>query len=162
MPKIMDKKRFPVLLILDNIRSLQNIGAIFRTAEAANISKIYLTGICGKPPRKEISKASLGADEIVPWEYYKNTEDLIKELKDEGYFIVCAELSEKSVNFKKASYKFPLALIMGHEREGISSEILTLADTIVEIPMLGIHAKSLNVATSCGIILYEIITRMKE
>lgn len=158
----MNKKYFPIVLVLDNIRSLQNIGAIFRTAEASNIAKIYLTGICGRPPRKEISKAALGAEEFVPWEYFKNIEDLIKKLKNDGYYIVCAELNEKSVNFKKADYKFPLALILGHEREGVSREVLHLADMIVEIPMLGVHAKSLNVATSCGIILYEIVMRKKE
>ena len=154
----MQKDRFPVVLVLDNIRSLQNIGAIFRTAEAANISKIYLTGICGQPPRKEITKASLGADGVLPWEYRKSPVDLITDLKKQGFFIVSAELSDRSVNFRKAQYKFPLALVMGHEREGVSSEILNMSDLIVEIPMLGSHAKSLNVAVSCGIILYEIIS----
>jgi tRNA G18 (ribose-2'-O)-methylase SpoU len=154
--------KFSIILVLDNIRSLQNIGAMFRTAEAANISKIYLTGICGKPPRKEISKAALGAEKFVEWEYFKSVEDLVFKLKNEGYFIVAAELTKKSVNFKKAVYNFPLVLVLGHEKDGVSKKILDLADLIVEIPMLGVHAKSLNVATSCGIIVYEIVERTKN
>ena len=158
----MKKVKFPIILILDNIRSLHNVGAIFRTAEACNVEKIYLTGICGKPPRKEISKTALGAEKVVEWEYKKSILDLIRDLQKQGYFLVAAELNQRSINFKKADYKFPLALIVGHEREGISDEILDLVDLIVEIPMLGVHAKSLNVATSCGIILYEMVLRVKS
>lgn len=146
-----------VVLVLDNIRSLHNVGAIFRTAEACNIDKIYLTGICGQPPRKEISKTALGAEQVLNWEYRKSSLDLALQLKKDSYYLVAAELSDRSVNFKEADYKYPLALFMGHERSGVDEAILDLCDLTVEIPMLGKHAKSLNVATSCGIILYEIV-----
>jgi len=145
-----------IYVILDNIKSMYNVGAIFRTAEAIRAKKIFLCGITATPPRREIYKVSMGAVEHVDWEYHQNTSNLLKKLKKEGVQIVALEQTDKSVDYKKAKYKKPVAIVLGHEGKGISKEALKECDISVEIPMLG-RANSLNVATSAGIILYELL-----
>lgn len=145
-----------IYVVLDNIKSMYNVGAIFRTSEAIRAKRIYLCGITATPPRREIYKVSMGAVEHVDWEYCKDTSELLKKLKNEGAQIVALEQTDESVDYKKAKYKKPIAIVLGHEGKGISKEALKQCDISVEIPMLG-RANSLNVATSAGIILFEIV-----
>jgi tRNA G18 (ribose-2'-O)-methylase SpoU len=145
-----------IYIILDNIKSMYNVGAIFRTAEAIKAKKIYLCGITATPPRREIYKVSMGAVEFVDWEYVPNAKLIAKKLKDEGVQIVALEQTDKSIDYKKAKYKKPIAIVLGHEGKGVSKDILKECDLSVEIPMLG-RANSLNVATSAGIILYQVL-----
>jgi len=148
--------RNQVFLILDNIRSMYNVGAIFRTADAARVKKIYLCGITATPPRKEIEKTALKTVDYVPWEKRDDTTELIKDLKKRGVQIIALEQTDDSINYKNFDFHKPVAIIVGHEVDGISNELLRLCDTTIEIPMHGI-ANSLNVATATGIILYHLI-----
>ena len=150
------KPRRPVRVILDNVRSLYNVGSIFRTSDAAGIEKIYLCGITGKPPRAEIQKSALGADKSVPWEYYENVTDIIHQLKSEGFEIIVLEHTDQPTNFIHANYKFPLCLVVGHEIAGISDEVVAMADSAIEIPMFGVK-QSLNVSVAYGIAIYQIV-----
>lgn len=143
-------------VIVDNIRSLENIGSIFRTADALGVSKIFLCGICGTPPNEKISKTALGAEKTIPWEYVKQTGRLIDKLKKQGIVIVALEQDKNSVDFRKLKPKFPLALIIGNEVKGISKNILKKCDKIIEIPMKG-EKESLNVSVSFGVAGYHII-----
>ena len=143
-------------LILDDIRSMENVGSIFRTADAAGVNKIYLCGITPHPPRKEIDKAALGAVDFVEWEYHSNLKFLISNLKKEGIKIVALEQNSKAIQYSKFIIHDSCAVIVGNEINGISNEILNLSDTIIEIPMFG-KKNSLNVAVATGIILYKII-----
>lgn len=154
-------KRMPLYLIFDNIRSLYNVGAMFRTADAVLAQKIYLCGITGYPPRKEIDKVALGAVEVVPWEYRSNAVEVVTELKKEGVTICALELTEPTEHFKKADYPFPLALIIGNEIEGVDEKLMSMIDMAVSIPMMG-RANSLNVATALGVVAYEILFQYEQ
>jgi len=156
-----EAKRNPFVAVLDNVRSLYNVGAIFRTSDAVMLEKLYLCGITGQPPRKEISKTALGAEEIVPWEYSDSAVDTIKKLKKDGYTICAVELAHGSISYEKADFKFPLCLVFGHEVEGISDEVMELADMAIKVPMLG-RANSLNVETCYGIVVYEVLKKLNE
>lgn len=155
------KTRTPFILVLDNIRSIYNVGALFRTCDALLVEKIYLCGITGHPPRKDIDKVALGAVEVVPWEYKPTTKEAVLELKAKGVTLCALELTKQSIHYKKANYPFPLALVIGNEVEGISEEIMPLMDMAVDIPMLG-RANSLNVATAFGIVGYEILSKYQN
>ncbi len=149
-----------LVVILDNIRSIYNVGAIFRTADAAGVSKIYLCGITPLPPNPKISKVALGAEKFIPFEKIKNTWRLLEQLKDEGYFVISLEQGKKD---KKAKNIFQIkqiktkkiALILGPEVKGLSSKILKRTEFQLEIPMYG-QKESLNVAVAFGIAGYEI------
>ncbi len=147
------KKEFYV--ICDNIRSLENIGSIFRTADALGVTKIYLCGISGQPPHSKISKTALGAEKTIPFEYYKQTWRLIENLKKEKILIVSLEQHKKSVIYTKFKPKFPLALIIGNEVKGISKKVLSLSDKIIYLPMKG-KKESLNVSVAFGVAGYQI------
>ncbi len=144
-----------IYLILQNIRSLHNVGAIFRSADAFQVNKIYLCGYTGAPPRKEISKTALGAEKYVPFEKHSQTARLIKKLKKQGVKIIALEQTKKSRLISCFRPTFPLALVVGNEVRGITPAILKLADAILQIPMKG-KKESLNVAVACGIALYEL------
>jgi len=144
--------------VLDNVRSLHNVGAIFRTADAAGVGKLYLCGMTGAPPRHEIRKAALGAEEVVAWEYFKQTSETLLKLKSEGYFLLALESTPASIDYRRAAYRFPLALVVGHEYNGIAPEILALCDAAIALPMRGIKV-SLNVAVAFGVAAYEIANR---
>lgn len=154
------KKQF--YLLLDNIRSLFNVGAIFRTADAAGIDKIILGGITclrGQTKIKElnpkISKTALGAEKIIPWEHAQQTWRVIEKLKKQGFQIVALEQSKKSINYNKFKPKFPLVLIVGNEINGVSKNLLKRANKIIHLPMAG-KKESLNVGVATGIALYQI------
>lgn len=147
------KHRFYV--VCDNIRSLENIGSLFRTADALAVDKIFLCGISGSPPSHKISKTALGAEKTVPWEYHKQTWRLLKQLKAQGIFVLTLEQTKHSISLENFKPQFPLALVVGHEVRGVASSALKLADGIIEIPMFG-QKESLNVAVAFGIAGYEI------
>jgi tRNA G18 (ribose-2'-O)-methylase SpoU len=153
--------QFPFVAVLDNIRSLHNVGSIFRTADAAGVGKLYLCGMTGAPPRQEIRKAALGAEETVPWEYFKQTGDALAQLKQEGYFLLALENTSTSIDYRRAAYRFPLALVIGHEYNGIAPEILSHCDGVIALPMRGVKA-SLNVAVAFGVAAYEIASHLES
>jgi len=145
-------------VICDNIRSLFNVGSIFRTADALGINKIWLAGITGTPKQSGVTKVSLGAEKAVPWEHVVNTWRLVDRLKKQGYQIVALELTNDSVDVKMFKPKFPVALIVGNEVSGVASSLLKRSDAIIKIPMQGVK-ESLNVSVAFGIAAYEIATK---
>lgn len=151
-----NKPRHEVYLILDNIRSMYNVGAIFRTADAARIKKLFLCGITATPPRKEIEKTALKTIEYVPWEYCQSAKQLVLTLKEKGVQIVALEQTDESIDYRTFRYKKPLAIVIGHETEGVDKDVLDLCNAAVEIPMQGI-ANSLNVATAAGVVLFQVL-----
>ncbi len=152
------EKKFNLVVILDNIRSTYNVGAIFRTADASGVSKIYLCGITPTPSKNiKIKKVALGAEDYVSWEKVSQTWRLLNRLKKEGYFLIALEQNQKAKNlFKiKKINKQKIALILGTEVKGLSSKILKYIDLILEIPMYG-KKESLNVSVAFGIAVYTI------
>lgn len=145
----------PFVAVLDSIRSMHNIGSIFRAADGAGVGKLYLCGMTATPPRPEIRKAALGAEESVTWEYFASTKEALDALKQTGYSLIALENSPTSQDYRAFDYKFPLALIIGHEFDGISAEILVQCDGVISLPMRG-QKNSLNVAVAFGIAAYEI------
>ncbi len=148
-------QRNPIYAVADNIRSLYNVGSIFRSSDGALLSKLYLTGFTPHPPRKEIDKTALGATHTVPWEHYKNPLDAVAELKRQKIKICVLELTNKSIpHYDLTKEDFPLCLVFGNEVTGVSKEIIERADMGLEIPMYG-SKQSLNVAVAYGIVLYD-------
>jgi tRNA G18 (ribose-2'-O)-methylase SpoU len=146
--------------VLDNIRSLHNVGSIFRTADGAGVGKLQLCGMTATPPRDEIRKAALGAEDHVPWEYFKTTEEALAKLQQDGYHLVALENNTpRARDYRETKYAFPLALVIGHEYNGIGEDILSRCETIVSLPMRG-KKTSLNVAVAFGIAAYEISMRL--
>ena len=143
-------------VICDNIRSLENIGSIFRTADALGVSKIFLCGISGKPPHHKISKTALGAEKTIAFEYYKQIGRLIDKLKKDKISIIALEQSKDAILYLKFKPRFPLALIVGNEVKGISKAILKKCDKVIELPMAG-KKESLNVSVAFGVAGYHII-----
>lgn len=165
-------KRLPVTLIVDNVRSLYNVGAIFRSADAVNLEAIYLCGLTGYPKiandtraewvaqraDKEIRKTGLAGVDSVPFRYLANVNDAIVEVKKKKYILVALEKTGESVDYRAVDYQFPLAVVVGHEVDGVSGEVLKMADRVVHLPMLG-EGKSLNVATATSAFLYYLLDK---
>lgn len=157
-------EKLPIIIVLDNIRSAYNVGSVFRTADAFPVQAIYLCGISCYPPHKEITKTALGAENTVAWKYFKTTADAIKEIKESGYKIYAVEQAEESIMLNKTSPLRPspsgaglgrgIALIFGHEVNGVQQEIIDLCDGCIEIPQGGTK-HSLNIAVSAGVVLWE-------
>jgi tRNA G18 (ribose-2'-O)-methylase SpoU len=149
-------------VILDNIRSVHNVGSIFRTSDAAGINEIFLCGYTPQPvdrfnrPRKDLAKVALGAEKTIPWKYFEDVKECINELKKGGYTILAIEQAPNSVDYKNVKLPEKVAFIFGNESLGIEKEILDLCDIIVEIPMLG-EKESLNVSVSAGIALFRML-----
>lgn len=152
------------VVILHNIRSVYNVGAIFRTADAVGVSKIYLTGYTPTPKdrfgrdRKDVAKAALGAQMSVPWEYVDKPSSLIEKLKKGGFEVVAVEQSENSIDYKKYKPKQKAAFLLGNEVRGVSKQLLNKCDKIIEIPMMG-EKESLNVSVSAGVVLFRVLDR---
>ncbi len=151
----MDKKKC-LYVICDNIRSLYNVGSIFRTSDALGVTKIYLCGITGTPLQKGVLKVSLGAEDTVPWEYVKDTWRLLDKLKKQGVEIVGLELTPEAQDLKKIKPKFPMALVLGNEVDGLNENVIKRCDRVVYIPMKG-KKESLNVSVAFGIAGYEMM-----
>lgn len=151
----------PVSILLDNVRSLYNVGAFFRTADAAGCDKLYLCGITGRPPKPAITKTALGAEETVAWQYSPLAAAVIAELHEKGYEIAAIETSRRAVDLFDWRPSFPVCLMFGHETDGLATALLGMCDTHVRIPMLG-RKHSLNVATAGGIALYELLRKYRR
>lgn len=155
-------EKLPVCIVLDNIRSLHNVGSAFRTSDAFRLEKIYLTGITAQPPHREIEKTALGATASVNWEYVEKTGDLLRSLKEAGYFIIAVEqtsASESLNNFHPAEGK-KYCLVFGNEVHGVSEEAIALADKALEIPQHGTK-HSLNISVCLGIVTWEFFRRLR-
>ncbi len=156
------KPRNPFYVVLENVRSMYNVGSAFRTSDACLVSQLFLTGYTASPPRKEISKTALGAEEWVPWKQDKDTVKLIKEIKQtKNIQLVAVEQTVQSVRYTDFSFAFPVCLVFGNEILGIAKETLKFCDAAIYIPMLGAK-ESLNVATAYGIVLYEVLRRYQR
>lgn len=154
---IKNYKRNPIYALVDNVRSLYNVGSIFRSSDGAMLSKLYLTGFTPHPPRKEIEKTALGSTQTVPWEYVKDPLTAVQQLKENKIKICAVELTTQSKPyFHVMSQEFPLCIVVGNEITGVSKDILEHADISVEIPMYGFK-QSLNVAVAYGIVLYDFL-----
>jgi 23S rRNA (guanosine2251-2'-O)-methyltransferase len=153
-------KKNPIYIILDNVMDTYNTGSIFRLADSVAAEKVILCGETETPPHTRIKKASINTTEWVSWEHFSTTVEAIKDLraKIKDIRIVAVEQDAKSVPHDKVDYKFPVALIVGHESTGVSKEVLDLCDQIVEIPMWGVN-KSLNVVASLGIVLFKVMEK---
>src|SRR3954454_19832033 len=150
----------PVAVLLDNVRSMYNVGAFFRTADAAAVEKLYLCGITGTPPKHAISKTALGADETVAWEHSWEPIEVVARLRDRGYEMAAIETSVHAVDLFDWTPRFPVCLVFGHEVDGVRPEISAACDTHVRIPMLGTK-HSLNVATAGGVVIYELLRKYR-
>lgn len=173
-PQILSQlPRTPISIVVDNVRSLDNVGLIFRLCELARVERLYLTGYTGHPriegdDREEgliarhenrIVKTAVYAVPYQPWVYVEDPVPLVAALKEQGSCIVALEQTEQSVPYNEVKYELPLTLIVGHERLGVRQELLDLADTVVEIPILGL-GNSHNVATATGIVLYHMLEKV--
>lgn len=154
-------KKNPIYIILDNVLDTYNVGAIFRLADAVAAEKVILCGQTETPPHTRIKKASINTTEWVAWSYASTAIEAISNLKSKisNLQVVAIEQDKRSVPYDKFDYIFPIALVVGHETDGVSKEVLDICDTIVEIPMFGVNV-SLNVMVSLGVILYEITKRL--
>ena len=156
-------EKTPLVVVLDNIRSLNNIGSVFRTSDAFLIEKIYLCGITAKPPHKDIHKTALGATDSVDWEYAKNTLDVIHKLKNTGYTVLSIEQAEKAVmldDFEPEKNK-KYAVVFGNEVKGVQQEVVNSSNYAIEIPQYGTK-HSFNISVSAGIVLWELFKKIKS
>ncbi len=149
--------KHPLVLMLHNVRSMWNVGSMFRTADAAGIQKIILSGYTATPPRKEIDKTALGAQNTVVWEYHADPLEAISGLKNDGVRICGLEITEGSRPYTAMNFSdFPICLVVGNEVEGLEDEVLQLCDEVLEIPQYGTK-HSLNVAVAAGVVLFELV-----
>lgn len=155
-------EKTPLILILDNIRSLNNIGSVFRTADAFLIKKIYLCGITAQPPHKDINKTALGATESVAWEYAEDTLHLLTRLQSEGIFVAAIEQAELAVSLSDFTVQKDLtyAVIFGNEVKGIQQKVVSASDVAIEIPQYGTK-HSLNISVSAGIVVWDLFSKLK-
>ena len=150
------QKKSPITIVLDNIRSLNNIGSVFRTSDAFAIERVILCGITAQPPHKDINRTALGATESVEWMYFEHTIDAIKELRSTGHTLMAVEQTEKSTRLDEWTYNFssPLAIVMGNEVFGVDQEVIDACDGSLEVPMVGTK-HSLNISVCAGIVLWK-------
>tara|TARA_B100000768_G_scaffold178939_1_gene195635 strand:+ start:568 stop:1176 length:609 start_codon:yes stop_codon:yes gene_type:complete len=152
----------PIIVVLDNIRSLNNVGSVFRTSDAFLIEKIYLCGITAIPPNREIHKTALGATESVDWEHKEDTLALVKKLKSEGIVVAAIEQAESSIMLDKFSLESnkKIAIVFGNEVKGVQQEVVSESDYCVEIPQKGTK-HSLNISVSCGVVLWDLYQKIQ-
>ena len=158
-----EAEKTPIIVILDNVRSLNNIGSIFRTADAFLIKKIYLCGITATPPHKDIQKTALGATETVEWEYVENAFEVVEKLKADGVQTFSIEQTENAtmLNDFEAKKGITYALIFGNEVKGVQQKIVSASDGVLEIPQLG-SKHSLNISVSAGVVLWDVFSKMLD
>ncbi|WOI22167.1 RNA methyltransferase [Nonlabens ulvanivorans] len=155
-----ESDKTPLIIVLDNVRSLNNIGSVFRSADAYRVEKIYLCGITAQPPHKDIRKTALGATETVAWEYREHTIDVIKELNEQGVTTCAIEQAEDSVTlrgFKPSTEK--VAVVMGNEVKGVQQEVVDACDTVIELEQYGTK-HSLNISVCTGIVIYDLFYKL--
>lgn len=156
-----EARKTPIIVILDNVRSLNNIGSVFRTADAFLIEKIYLCGITAQPPHKDIQKTALGATETVTWEYAEDSLDLVQKLQQEGIKVFSVEQAEGAVmlnDFQPQSGE-TCAVVFGNEVKGVQQKVVSASDGIIEIPQLG-SKHSLNISVSTGVVLWDLFVKI--
>jgi 23S rRNA (guanosine2251-2'-O)-methyltransferase len=160
LSKLMKDKTKEIIIVLDNIRSVENVGAIFRTADAIGVNKIYLCGITPTPidrfgrERNDLHKSALGSEKVIPWEYAPATLECVSSLKKEGYTVVSVEQAQNSIDYKEVTPAQKTVCVFGNEVDGVSKDVLNISDIVAEISMSGIK-ESLNVSVTCGIILFR-------
>lgn len=154
-----NSEKQPIVVVLDNIRSMHNVGSVFRTADAFLLEGIYLCGYTPRPPHRDINKTALGATETVTWNYFSTTTDAIQLLKDDGYRVYAVEQAENSVLLPYVASLEPgkMAIVFGNEVEGVGDGALRLCDGCIEIPQLGMK-HSLNISVAAGIVLWELVS----
>jgi tRNA G18 (ribose-2'-O)-methylase SpoU len=153
-----EAEKMPVVVVLDNIRSMHNVGSVFRTADAFLLRGIYLCGYTPQPPHRDIHKTALGATETVEWKYAETTVEAVKRLKDDGYKVFAVEQVESSIALNKfdMNQHEPVAVVFGNEVSGVEQEVIKLCDGCIEIPQLGMK-HSLNISVAAGIVLWELV-----
>ena len=156
-------KKLPITIVLDNIRSLMNIGSVFRTSDAFTIKEILLCGITAKPPHREMQKTALGATESVSWRYFDNTVDAVKELKANGIKVLSIEQADEAKMLDTYEFDFSqeIALVFGNEVKGVSDEVIELSDDCIEIPQFGTK-HSLNISISAGVLIWECFQQFQK
>ena len=154
--------KLPIVIVLDNVRSLHNVGSAFRTADAFRMEKIFLTGITGTPPHREIEKTALGATESVLWEHHEKPENLVLLLKNQGYRIMAIEQTTESKPLQECNFKTneKICLVFGNEIHGVSDAVIALCDSAIEIPQAGTK-HSLNISVCVGIVLWEVFRNLR-
>jgi tRNA G18 (ribose-2'-O)-methylase SpoU len=152
----------PIIIVLDNVRSLNNVGSVFRTADAFLIEAVYLCGITGTPPNKEIQKTALGATDSISWKYFKNTLEAVEELKKDNFLVYAIEQAESAImlNNFMPSRKQKIAIIFGNEVKGVEQEVIDASTDVIEIPQVGTK-HSLNIAVSVGIVMWDLYMKIK-
>ena len=156
-------EKTPIIIILDNIRSLNNIGSVFRTSDAFLIEKIYLCGITAQPPHNEIRKTALGSTETVDWEYAKNTIEIVEKLKIEGVKVCSIEQAENAtmlndfIPLPNTKYAF----VFGNEVKGVTQDVVNTSDVVIEIPQYGTK-HSLNISVSCGVVVWDVYSKLQK
>lgn len=160
--------KLPLVVVLDNVRSQHNVGAVFRTADAMRIERVVLCGICCCPPNAEIHKTALGAEESVEWTYYKDTLEAVRALQAEGYTVYAVEqahdsvtLEEISSQLSELSYQPKIAVILGHEVFGVQQEVVDICSQCIEIPQYGTK-HSMNVSVTAGIVMYRLASSLRR
>ncbi len=158
-----DSSKIPIVVVLDNIRSLNNIGSVFRTSDALLIERIFLCGISGTPPHKEIHRTALGAEDSVAWEYFERTVDAIERLKKDGYKVISIEQTVGSIDLMKHQPELEIkyALVFGNELRGVEQDVVNISDECIEIPQFGTK-HSFNIAVSAGIVLWDFFTKINN
>lgn len=156
------QEKFPVVIVLDNVRSHLNVGSVFRTADAFLIEAIYLCGITGVPPHRDIHKSALGSTETVAWKYFSSTQEAIDDLKKNGFKIISIEQAEQATMLNEfipvAEKKY--AIVFGNEVDGVAQEIVSASDQVIEIPQYGMK-HSLNISVSVGVVVWDFVSKMK-
>jgi 23S rRNA (guanosine2251-2'-O)-methyltransferase len=158
-----DTKKTPLIVILDNIRSLNNIGSVFRTSDAFLIEKIYLCGITAKPPHKDIHKTALGSTDTVVWEYVKDTLEVVKSLQAQNVKVISIEQAENAtmLNDFTPQPKTTYAIVFGNEVKGVQQEVVNTSDVVIEIPQYGTK-HSLNISVSCGVVIWDLFCKLDK
>ncbi len=156
-----DVRPLPVTVLLENVRSLYNVGAFFRTADAVSLEKLFLTGITGHPPQHMITKTALGAEETVPWIHTRETEPALAKLRAAEYELAAIETSAHAIDLFEWQPRFPVCVMFGHETDGLTERAAAMADTHIRIPMLG-RKHSLNVASAGAVVLYELLRKYRS
>ena len=158
-----EQTKTPVVIVLDNVRSQLNVGSVFRTADAFLIESIYLCGITGTPPHRDIHKTALGSTETVAWKHFPSTLDAVHELKNNGYKIISIEQAERATMLNEfspdAGVKY--ALVFGNEVEGVEQKVVNTSDLVIEIPQYGMK-HSLNIAVSVGVVVWDFFSKLKQ
>lgn len=154
--------KLPLVVVLDNVRSQHNVGAVFRTADAMRIERVVLCGICCCPPNQEIHKTALGAEESVEWQYYKETLDAVQDLQAQGYTVYAVEQAHDSITLEEAAAQLPdkVAVVLGHEVFGVQQSVVDICSQCIEIPQYGTK-HSMNVSVTAGIVLYRLASSLR-